>query len=114
MVFKRLTMTTYPFDASNFENNKIRVFRNKEGHITNIVGKVDEFKTKESFLNWLVENKIAINNDIQEAYIRYYSILPKTAVSVDYTYENEGYTFCKAGRGASKVYVLKIKDGVNF
>lgn len=102
-------MTIYPFDSSILDNYKIRVFRNREGHITNIVGKVDEFKTKELFIKYLVENKIAINNDIQEAYIRYYSILPKTAENVDYTYENEGYTFCKQGRGASKVYVLSYK-----
>lgn len=85
-------MMTYPFDATIFEN-KLRGFRD----------------SKESFFKFLVENNITIKKEqIREAYIRYYSILPKKAKTAEYISENEGYTFCKQGRGASKVYTVEL------
>jgi hypothetical protein len=101
-------MMTYPFDATIFEN-KLRGFRDSKGNITNIVGKVEDFDSKESFFKFLVENNITIKKEqIREAYIRYYSILPKKAKTAEYISENEGYTFCKQGRGASKVYTVEL------
>lgn len=102
-------MTIYPFDASILENNKIRVFKDKKGNIRNIVAKIDDFESIESFLKYLVDNNIHANyENIKEAYIRYYSILPKKTEIAEYIQEQEGYTFCKQGRGASKVYSLEV------
>ena len=102
-------MTIYPFDASILENNKIRVFKDKKGNIRNIVAKIDDFESIESFLKYLVDNNIhAKYKNVKEAYIRYYSILPKKTEIAEYIQEQEGYTFCKQGRGASKVYSLEV------
>lgn len=98
----------YPFDTSIFEC-KLRGFKDCKGNITNIVGKVEDFDSKESFVKFLVENNITVKKEqIREAYIRYYSILPKKAKTADYISENEGYTFCKQGRGPSKVYTVEV------
>lgn len=102
-------MTIYPFDASIFES-KLKGFKDSKGNIKNIVGKIEDFDSKESFFKFLVENNISVKKEqIREAYIRYYSILPKKTKIADYISENEGYTFCKQGRGASKVYVYTIE-----
>ena len=102
-------MMIYPFYASILENNKIRVFKDSKGNIKNIIAKVDDFESKESFYKYLVDNKINANyENIKEAYIRYYSILPKKTEIAEYIQEQEGYTFCKQGRGASKVYSLEV------
>lgn len=102
-----MTMT-YPFDTSIFES-KLKGFKDCKGNIKNIVGKIEDFDSKESFFKFLVENSINVKKEqIKEAYIRYYSILPKKTKIADYISENEGYTFCKQGRGASKVYTVEI------
>ena len=102
-------MMIYPFDASIPDNHKIRTFRDKKGNIKNIVAKTDDFESIEMFHNYLVENKIYVNyQDINEAYIRYYSMLPKKTEVAEYIQEQEGYTFCKKGRGASKVYTVLV------
>ena len=102
-------MMIYPFDASILDNHKIRTFKNKKGNIKNIVAKTEDFESIEMFYKYLVGNNIHINNqDIKEAYIRYYSMLPKKTEVAQYIQEQEGYTFCKKGRGASKVYTVLV------
>lgn len=110
MVFKLLMTTIFPFDeASILDSNKIMTFRDKQNYITSIVGKVEEYNSKELFYNYLVGNNIKCNvNQIKEAYVRYYSILPKKTTEAYIIANNEGYTFCGEGRGAFKVYSLKI------
>lgn len=102
-------MKRYPFDASILDSYKIKTFKDRKGNIKNIVAKTDDFESIETFYNYLVENNIHINyQDIKEAYIRYYSILPKRTEIAEYIQEQEGYTFCKKGRGASKVYTVEL------
>lgn len=97
-------MMIYP---SNLDNNKVMTFRDNTS-ITCLVSKQEDFKSIDNFYKYLVGNNIKCNiDDIGEAYVRYYSILPKKATEVHMIAEGEGYTFCKKGRGAYKVYVLR-------
>ena len=100
----------YPFNAPNIDTNKVMIFRNRENNITCLIGKKEDYKSKENFYNYLVENNIKCNiKEITEEYIRYYPILPKGAKEAYKIAINEGYTFSKESRGAFKVYVLSYK-----
>lgn len=70
-------MMTYPF---NFDNEELMTFRDNKNNIKHLVGKEEDYKSKEQFYNYLVGNNIKCNlEQIEEKYIRYYPILPKKA-----------------------------------
>lgn len=45
-------MMTYPF---NFDNEELMTFRDNKNNIKHLVGKEEDYKSKEQFYNYLVE-----------------------------------------------------------
>ena len=101
-------MMTYPF---NFDNEELMTFRDNKNNIKHLVGKEEDYKSKEQFYNYLVGNNIKCNlEQIEEKYIGYYPILPKKAEEAYRIAEGEGYTFCNPTRGAFRVYVIRLGE----
>ena len=96
-------MKRYPF---RIDSEKFMSFKDNNNKVVSLVVKEDEFKSLEELRKYLVDYNIKYKH-IKENYIRYYTSLPKKSDSSYITKDNEGYTFCKKGRGAKKVYVIE-------
>lgn len=81
-------------------------FRDKDSNIVCLVAKQEDFNTIDEVNKYLVGYNMK-SITIKEDYIRYYNVLPKKADIAYITNENEGYAFCKKGRGAQKVFVIE-------
>ena len=96
-------MTTYP---SSLDNKKILTFRS-DNEIKYFVAKKSNFENKEDFKVCLVENKLPIGEEIEEKYMRFYSVFPKKKECSCCISNNEYYAFADRGRGAIKVFAIK-------